>query len=142
MTRKKIKKTLLITTAVFLFLVAVLGVHIYMVTRPKADEHTIAMARIDIKQKINQDDANKITQWLYQQKGVGHVLCNPVSDIVVFTYYPIQVNANEIVSKFKSSLNYKSERFMPSQESLQSGCPAMAGSMAGKVSIFFKKIFN
>jgi len=61
----------------FLFLVLVLAVHIYWVTRPKApDANTKIMARIDIKQPITQADADKITTWLYQQKGIDHVLVN------------------------------------------------------------------
>ena len=136
------KKVLLGTVSLFLLLVLILAVHIYIVTRPKApDEHTRVMARIDIKQDINQDDANKITTWLYQQKGIDHVLVNPQSDIVIFTFFPIKTTANQIVKDFKLNFNYKAERFVPSAADLQSGCPVASTSKTYKVYNFFKNLF-
>ena len=60
-----------------LTLTLVLVVHIYPATRPDyKKEQERVMASIDIKQDIAPDDAEKITTWLYMQKGVDHVLCN------------------------------------------------------------------
>ena len=126
----------------FLLLVAVLGIHIYLVTRPHIDAHTVAMARIDIRQAINSNEADNITKWLYNQKGIDHVLCNPETDIVVFTFYPTTASANKIVSDFKAQLHYdKAQRFMPSAKDLQSGCPVAATSVTYKIYNFFKHIF-
>lgn len=62
MNNMKIKKILITTASVILLLIVTLAVHIYIVTRPKApDAFTIAMARIDIKQPINQEDVNIIS---------------------------------------------------------------------------------
>ncbi len=120
----------------------VLCVHIYIVTRPKApDTHTIVMARIDIKQDIHEDEAQKITAWLYRQNGVDHVLCNPESDIVVFTFYPIKTSADTIVHQFKSNFNYDAARYVPSADELKGGCPVAATSMSYKTYSFIKKIF-
>jgi|SRR5580692_2068150 hypothetical protein len=142
MKKKSIKRFLIGTGSVLLLLIMVLAVHIYIVTRPKApDAHTRIMARIDIKQDINQDDANKITAWLYQQKGVDHVLCNPTSDIVVFTFFPVKTNANQIVKDFKSALPYKAERYIPSETDMKSGCPIASTSFSYKVYSFFKHTF-
>ncbi|MDO6431206.1 hypothetical protein Q4E93_11440 [Flavitalea sp. BT771] len=123
-------------------LVIVLCVHIYIVTRPKPiDAHTRAMARIDIRQAITQTDADKITCWLYQQKGVDHVLVNPKSDIAVFTFFPIKTTASQVVSAFKAQLPYKAERFIPSEEAMKSGCPVASTSISYRVYGFFKHIF-
>jgi hypothetical protein len=136
------KKILLGTLSVFLLFVLILSVHIYIVTRPKApDEHTRIMARIDIKQDINQGDADKIATWLYQQKGIDHVLVNPQSDIVIFTFFPIKTTADRIVHDFKSYFPYKAERFVPSAADLQSGCPMASTSKTYKIYNFLKNIF-
>jgi len=99
------------------------------------------MARIDIKQSIDQSDSTKITQWLYGQPGVDHVLCNPQSAIVVFTFHPVATSADKIVQGFKSSLPYNAVRFLPSKEEMQSGCPIASNSITYKVYSFFNHIF-
>jgi len=134
------KRIALGTLSIFGLLVIVLCVHIYVVTRPKPmDAHTRAMARIDIRQPITQADADKITAWLYQQKGIDRVLVNPQSDIAVFTFFPVQTTANRIVGDFKASLPYKAERFIPSADAMKNGCPVASTSY--KVYSFFKHIF-
>ncbi|HEX9512783.1 MAG TPA: hypothetical protein VF939_19965 [Puia sp.] len=141
MQKRKLKRIALTVLSVFLFLVTVLGIHIYRVTRPKApDAHTRIMVRIDIKQPITEEDAGKITAWLYNQKGVDHVLVNPQTDIAVFTFAPIKNSAGQIARDFKSSLPYKAERYMPTEAEMTGGCPAMASSTY-KVYNFFKHIF-
>jgi len=123
-------------------LIIVLCVHIYMVTRPKPmDANTRAMARIDIKQTITQTDADAITTWLYKQKGVDHVLVNPESDIAVFTFFPLKTNANRVVGDFKAQMPYKAERYVPSAEEMNTGCPIASTSVTYKVYSFFKHIF-
>jgi hypothetical protein len=118
------KKIVLWTMSIFCVLVLALGIHIYMVTRPKPmDAHTRAMARIDIKQPITQADADRITTWLYRQKGVDRVLVNPSSSIVVFTFFPIRTTAGQVVSDFKTDLPYKAQRFLPTEATVRSGCP-------------------
>ena len=105
---KLIKRAAISTGVVFALLVAVLGVHIYLVTRPKPiDPNLVAMARIDIKQPIDQTDADKIVSYLDAQPGVNHVLVNPKTDIVVFTFFPARTTANQIVQNFKSAFDYK-----------------------------------
>lgn len=142
MTRKAVKKILLYSLSIFLLLMVVLSVHIYMVTRPKApDAYTIAMARIDIKQPINTADANYIGAWLHQQKGIDQVLVNPETDIVVFSFYPVQTTADQIVHNFKAALPYKAERFVPTAAVLQSGCPVASNSTSYIVYHFFSHLF-
>jgi hypothetical protein len=113
-----------------------------MVTRPKApDAYTIAMARIDLKQSITSEDASKIGAWLNLQKGIDHVLVNPQTNIVVFTFYPIKTTAEQIVHDFKANLPYKAERFVPTEADLQSGCPVASTSSSFKAYNFLKHLF-
>jgi hypothetical protein len=142
MKNKMIRKTLIFSGYTLLLLTVVLAIHIYWVTRPKApDASTKIMARIDIKQHIDQNDANKIATWLYQQKGIDHVLVNPQTAIVVFTFFPIKTTANTIVSNFKSTFPYTAERFVPTKDQMSGGCPVASTSFTYKLYSFFKKIF-
>lgn len=142
MTKKKIKKIFTITMSVFVFLSLVLAVHIYIVTRPKvANANTLVMARIDIKNSLNQADADKISTWLYQQKGVNHVLVNPQSKIVVFTYYPVKESGDQIVKNFQTSFNYDATRHIPTKEEVESGCPALPENVTTKIGSYVKRIF-
>jgi len=136
---KKSKKLFNTIMMVFGFLTIILAIHIYWVTRPKApDPHTIVMARIDIKNSLNQDDANKIKAWLYQQKGVDHVLVNPKTRIVIFTFYPAKTSGNQIVHNFQASFNYDAKRYEPTKEELANSCPALPPSVTEKISAFIK----
>ncbi|MDQ2864469.1 MAG: hypothetical protein M3R50_12655 [Bacteroidota bacterium] len=136
---KKLFKRILM---VFGLLTVVLAIHIYWVTRPKpVDPHTIVMARIDIKNSLNQQDADKIQTWLYQQKGVNHVLVNPTSKIAIFTFYPIQTSADQIVQRFQTSFNYEAKRHVPTKEELASSCPALPENVTQTISSYVKNNF-
>ena len=128
----------------FFLLAAVLAIHIYIVTRPKAPRaNTRVMARIDIGQPINRQDANKIIAWLYQQKGIDHVMVNPKTEIVVFTFFPVKADANKIVKDFKPILNYtKATRYIPTEKELKSGCPVATPSLSYKLYNSFKIFFE
>lgn len=136
-----LKKILLSVAAIFTILVIVLGVHIYMVTRPKpADPNERMMVRVDFKNDISEADASKISEFLYSQKGVDHVLCNPESNIAVFTIRrPFDV-ADGIVANVNTTLPYQATRFLPSEKDLQSGCPVSKKSFSYRVYSFFKNI--
>lgn len=126
MKKRTVLKVVGIGLSVLLFLSIILAVHIYMVTRPEAATNkTVAMARLDFKQNIQQADADKITAWLYQQQGIDHVLCNSQSSIAVFTFHPVKANADNIVESLRSTLHYKVDRFMPSKEDMKKGCPVL-----------------
>ena len=123
MQKRTWKRLALTVLSVFVLGLAVLAVHVYMVTRPRVDASTRILVRIDVKQDINQSEADRITAWLYQQKGVEHVLVNPQSDIAVFTLAPLKNSAAEVVSQFRKDMAYKAERFLPSEEEMRGGCP-------------------
>lgn len=142
MQKKTVKKIFIGTMSLFLLLTLVLAIHIYVVTRPKAaDAHTLVMARIDIKNSIDQSDADKITTWLYQQKGVDHVLVNPKTHIVVFTFFPVKANGDQIVKNFQTSFNYDAKRYIPTEAEIQNGCPVVSNQATSKIYTYIKHIF-
>jgi YD repeat-containing protein len=129
-------------SAVVVLLALLLAVHIYVVTRPRADGRTRAMARIDLHQSISKTDADSITAWLYRQKGVDRVLVNPKSAIAVFVFSPVMTNANAIVRAFKASLPYsRAERYLPAGAQLKRGCPMTATPVTNKIYQFLKQLF-
>jgi uncharacterized membrane protein YvbJ len=141
MTRKKIRKIILISLSALAFLFIILCIHIYVMMKPHpASATTLAMARIDFKQNINQADADKITAWLYSHQGVQHVLCNQKTNIAVFTFYPAKVSADKLTGSLSSSLNYKAVRYMPTEEEMMKGCPVANSSFTYKVYDVMKKI--
>lgn len=141
MTKKTSKKVFIGTMSFFVFLTIVLAIHIYIVTRPKFDQHTIVMARINIKNSLTQADADKITHWLYQQRGIDHVLVNSKTNIVIFTYFPVKTTGDQVVNNFKSSFDYDAYRYVPPQAEMQNGCPVASNSVTKKVYTYIKHIF-
>jgi hypothetical protein len=133
MKKRAIRNILFYTFSTVLFLVLALVVHIYMVYRPKITPNTRVMARIDIKQPINHDDANRISAFMAHEKGVDHCLVNTQTSIVVFTFAPVKNSGDQIVRDFKANFNYKAERFMPSAETLKHSCPVAASSFTYKI---------
>ncbi|MGC4036150.1 MAG: hypothetical protein QM764_09325 [Chitinophagaceae bacterium] len=139
MKKAVLKRILLWSGSIFLLLIAILAIHIYIVTRPKApDAHTIVMARIDFKQVINEDDAAKVTNWLYAQNGVDHATCNAKTKIAVFTFHPIKMTGDEIMKKFRTELNYNAIRYIPTADEMKNGCPVATTSAVYKIYNYFK----
>jgi len=137
--KKTIKKILLYSLGTVLFLVLVLAVHIYFVYRPAPNANTRVMARIDIKQPITQDEANKITSWMAHEKGIDHAVVNAQNQNVVFTFFPLKTTGDQVTKDFKSNFALKAERFIPSGEQMKSGCPVASTSYAYKI---YKVISN
>ena len=137
---KIIKRTLIAFTATLLLLVAILGIHIYVVSKPRITDKTVALARIDIKQSINETEAGGIEKWLSEQAGVQHVVLNRESNIIVFSFYPVKASASQLAENLRGTFHVNAERFMPSAEQMASGCPAMSHTFSGKVYSFFSHI--
>ncbi len=139
MQSKFFKLFLKVSGITFLVLVVVLAVHIYIVTRPKhIDNAQLTVARIDFKQPITPKDSVSITKWLYQQKGIQYVLCNPATNIAVFGFYPSQTNANNVVTSLSNSLHYQAKRFTPTADELNSGCPIVVETTGAKLYNYLK----
>jgi hypothetical protein len=136
-------KVFAIISGVFLLCVMALAIHIYVVTRPsRADGHSRGMARIDLHQRIDRGDADRIVSWLSRQRGVDHVLVNPGSGIAVFTYSPGLADPGSIVRGFRDSLSYsRAARYMPTAAELKRGCPMTATPVTNGIYQLIKRLF-
>ena len=142
MQKRKWKRIAITAGSVLVLGIVVLAFHIWWVMRPRVDATTRIMVRIDIHQQILPADADRITAWLYKQKGVDHVLVNPAVDIAVFTYSPLQNDANAITQQFRRELAYSgAARVMPSETEMAMGCPVATTSFAYKAYKFMSHIF-
>lgn len=142
MRKRKWKRIAITAGSVLVLGTVVLAFHIWWVMRPRVDATTRIMARIDIRQQIDPAGAERITAWLYRQKGVEHVLVNPKVGIAVFTYSPLQNNANVITQQFRQELAYSgAARVVPSETEMAMGCPVAATSFAYKAYKFMTHIF-
>lgn len=143
MRSRLIKKTLLWAGGSILLLLLVLVIHIVVVTSHSGpDAATRVMARIDVNGVLSNQDAERITSWLYRQKGVDHVLCNNKTSIAVFTYSPLKADANEIARRFSVELGYPlAKRYIPTEKELQGGCPVASTSFTYRIVSALRKIF-
>jgi hypothetical protein len=142
MRKRKWKRIAITAGSVLVLGTVVLAFHIWWVMRPRVDATTRIMARIDIHQAILPADADRITAWLYKQKGVDHVLVNPKVDIAIFTYSPLQNNANVITQQFRQDLVYNNAaRVIPSEAGMAGGCPVATTSFAYKAYKFMSHLF-
>ena len=119
-----VKKILIATGSLLVLLVTVLVVHIYMVTRPKVlPLDAVALARIDFKQPLTQDDVAKIKTWFKNQNGIQEIKCYAASSNAIFTFYPAKIDATKTVATFAQEMHYNATRFLPSKEEMMKGCP-------------------
>lgn len=142
MTTISVKKIAGWSLSTVLLLGTILLIHIYMVTKPKPDKHTRILARIDIGQHVDSNDVHKIVGWLYAQPGVDHVMCNPKTGIAVFSFSPLQNDANTIAIQFSRQLNFvNASRFMPTAAQMKSACPVAPNSFTYKTYQVLTHIF-
>ncbi|TDW96851.1 hypothetical protein [Dinghuibacter silviterrae] len=120
-----------------------LALHIYLALKPvKVTPGLREMARIDVRQPMSAKDAKTVTTWLYKEKGIDHVLVNPQTQKVIFTYFPYQTSAQQITRDFKAALPYNADRFMPTEDQMASaGCPVAAVNFGLQVKRFFTHLF-
>lgn len=124
MKNKLFKQILWVSGGLFVILGTVLYVHIYQVTHRKiTDPNAVAMARMDFGQDFTQQDATNYTLWFVKQKGVQNVVFNPQYRNAVFTFYPVRVNATDLVNSFCHNFSVNAKRFVPSKAEMMKGCP-------------------
>lgn len=137
-----IKKIFIGLGIIVLVLSTVLGVHIYLVTRPKPiDPNMKVLARIDFQEKITSENSKNIMSFLYAQTGVDHVLVNESSKVVIFSFFPTKANANVLVMAMNKTLGTEGKRYLPSEKELMEGCPVNQESFTMKAYKGFARIF-
>lgn len=137
-----IKKILIGLGIIVLVLSTVLGVHIYMVTRPKPiDPNIKVLARVDFQEEISSETSKKIMSFLYTQEGVDHVLVNESNKVAIFSFFPTKANANVLVMAMNKTIGTDGKRYLPSEKELMDGCPVNQESFTMKAYKGFARIF-
>ncbi|HEY4336706.1 MAG TPA: hypothetical protein VGM89_12430 [Puia sp.] len=125
MQKRTWKRIALLAASLFLLGSVTLAAHLWWVTKPHIDASTRVLERIDLHQPIDAADVSRITAWLYQQKGVDHVLVNPQTAIAIFSFAPVQNDGNRIAADLARDLPYKqARRNLPTKSELAGSCPA------------------
>lgn len=139
MKKRTIKRTLLWSVSLFTFLVLVLAVHIYVVTRPKViSPYSKTMVRIDLHQPIDQAQADNMRFWFNRQKGVVDSYVSVKSDKALFLFFTTQNTGNKVVADFKTQFHFdNAQRFLPAASDYEKSCPVAGVS---EITKFFQHI--
>lgn len=110
---------------IILVLSAVLVIHIYLVTRinKNQDERVRQLSRIDFKQNIEAEEANKIRAFVNGLDGVENSYFNLDNDVLVYSYLVGKQNSFNVYNKLIAFGNYKANRYVVSETTAKSGCP-------------------
>lgn len=128
----------------FMFLVAVLAVHIYMVTKPKVGSiSSLTLSRIDFPEKFDSLDGISIKEHLAKIEGIKDVRVNFSSSHIVCLYDRKEFSGSELVNMINFHFSQSAELFQPSEEMLSQSCPAIdKNSLTYKLGEFFQKSFE
>ncbi len=146
MNKKLIKRILFGALALFVVFVITLGVHIYMVTAPIREmkkQPQLQLTRIDFKQEMDSVSVEKIKNAAMSLDGVHNCLFNPQGKMFVVGFYNDKQNSEKVYKAVMASGNYKAEKFVPTEEGLAKGCPAIdKSSFTYQLGNMFEKLFS
>lgn len=138
------KKLIIGVIGIFAFMVVVLAVHIYQVTRPKEGKiPSIALSRIDFPNGLDSLEARAIEMNLSNVEGINTVKVNIPMGHMVALYDTKKITASDLVDKVNNNYSKSAELFRPSAEMLAQSCPAIdKKSLTYKLGSFFQKSFE
>ena len=145
MKNKIFKKIMLGVLSITLIFVAVLFVHIYMVSnKHQVNPNERQLSRIDFKQNINASEASKISAFVRSLPGVDATFFNAQDGILVYTYQLNKQNSMHVFAKLMAFGHYKAERYVVSADAAKSGCPAGMQNLGMMASInkYATQLFN
>lgn len=142
MKKRRILKIAIWTASVFVVLVAVLVVHIVMVTGHKRnDQRMRQLSRIDFKEQIDSAEAVKITGFVASLEGVNDIQFN--NNILVYTYTVGTQTSEGVYEKLIKHGHYNASRYVVDQSKAATGCPVIEeGSLSHRFSSLVTGIFN
>ena len=128
----------------FIFLVGILAVHIYMVTKPKAGSiSSLTLSRIDFPQKLDSLQGLEIKDHLVKMEGIKDVRLNFSNSHMVCLYDRKELSGSDLVSKINFHFAQSAQLYQPSEEMLSQSCPAIdKNSITYKLGEFFQKSFQ
>jgi hypothetical protein len=138
------KKFIIGVIGIFAFLVLVLAVHIYQVSRPKEGRiPNIAMSRIDFPKGIDSLGAVMIQTHFSKLEGIKDLRINADSGHVVCLYDNKIWQASDLVDKINFNFSLSAELYRPSADMLSQSCPVIdKSSLTYKLGTFFQKSFE
>jgi len=125
MKKGKFLKIFIWTGSSFLVLSAILVFHVYMVTHinKNQDERIRQLSRIDFKQNIEAEEANKIRVFVNGLPGVENSYFNLDNDVLVYSYLVGKQNSFNVYNKLVAFGNYKAIRYVVNETNAKTGCP-------------------
>lgn len=145
MKKKTILKIAAWTASVFVILLAVLVIHIYMVTsKPKDNLPLSQLSRIDFKQPLSQAQSDEIKGYVASLEGVESTYFNQQNGILVYTYQVGKQTSANVFEQLMKHGSYKAERYIVTEAMLQNGCPMGAGknTFTGHLTRYISNMFN
>jgi hypothetical protein len=138
------KKLVMGIIGIFAFLIVILAVHIYQVTRPKEGTiPSIALSRIDFSQSIDSLKSASIKTDFSKLEGINDLRINAESGHIIFLYNTKIWQATDLVEKINFNYSLSAELYKPSAEMLAQSCPAIdKNSLTYKLGSFFQKSFE
>lgn len=144
MKKGKFLKLFIWSGSSLLVLSAILVIHIYLVTRvgKNQDERVRQLSRIDFKQNIDAQEANKIRSFVNGLSGVENSYFNLDNDILVYSYLVGKQNSFNVYNKLVAFGNYKAVRYVVNETNAKSGCPIGTDktSISYKLSAYISKL--
>lgn len=123
--KRIVKKILLWGSGVFLLLVAVLFIHIWMVTgNKKQDQRKRQLARIDILQPIDSLQLSELRGRISSQNGVRTTMYTEKENAMIYELDP-SVQTTDQVYKAAASTGIALKKFTISKDKATKGCPVM-----------------
>lgn len=146
MKKKLLLRITLGALATVLLLFVALVAHIYMVTpkTTKNDNRQRQLSRIDFKQDINAEEAEKIRAFVSTMNGVEGTHFNVENDVLVYTYAAGTQNSTDVFNAIVKMGNYNAERYVVSQEQSKNGCPVSTDkeSFSYRITAIVTNLFN
>ncbi|GHB49680.1 heavy-metal-associated domain-containing protein [Mongoliitalea lutea] len=139
-----VKRIIIGLIAIFLFLIATLAVHIYLVTKPSPGAiSSISMGRIDFNKSIDSLETLAIVQKAKSLEGVQDIRVNVESGFLICLYDRKKWSGDDLSNWISEEFNMSASFFRPTDEMLSQSCPAIdKNSLTFKLGDFFQKTFE
>lgn len=127
MTKKFWKRLLIGVGSTFLLLVAVLFVHIWMVTRPKPgdDQRVRQLARIDFQQELTPKVRAELVKDFKAMEGTRTFRFNPDEKAMVYEIDPEIQSTEAVYQNLVVSNDFKAKKYAVPVAMKSGGCPAI-----------------
>lgn len=143
--KKWIKISLISSVSVVFVLVAILAVHIYMVTGngPKNPTANWQLGKIDFEQPLDSIQKVEAKKAIWSVNGVKQAVFHPEGKNVVFAINTDgNLTQNKVYTTFREKIDFQATLFQPSSDQLVGSCPVIdEESITYKLGAYFQNLF-